>query len=121
MIDYSLVPHEEFLGMHLLPNTKSDEIVIIIKDILLRMNLKLTDARGQCYSAASMAGEKSGVVTQIKSLNGICLYSHCYGHALNLAIGDVIKSISSLRVTFDTVHEICKLVKNIPTHRHKIR
>ena len=55
--------------------------------------------------------ERSGVATQIKSLNGKCLYTYCYGHALNLAIGDVTKSIPGLRETFETAHDICKLVK----------
>ena len=75
------------------------------------MYLKLTKARGQCYGAASMSGKRSGVATQLKSLNGKYLYTHCYGHVLNLSIGDVIKSIHSLCETFDTTNEICKLVK----------
>ena len=28
--------------------------------------------------AATIAGEKTGVVTQIKTINGKCLYMHCY-------------------------------------------
>ena len=51
------------------------------------MNSRIQDARGQCYDgAAAMAGAKTGVATQIKAINGKCLYTHCYGHALNLAI-----------------------------------
>ena len=71
--------------MHPLPNTTADEIVRIIKDIFLRMRLRVENARGQCYDGATaMSGPKSGVATQIKSLNGKCLYTHCYGHALLL-------------------------------------
>ena len=99
-------------------NSKADEIVLIIKDI---KNLKLTIARGQCCDgAASMSGKLSGVAIQLKSLNGKCLYTHCYGHALNLDVGDIIKSIHSLLETFDTNHEICKLVKISPQRDKKL-
>ena len=63
--------------------TGADQIVFLIKDILLRINLRRHDARSQCYyGAASMAGAKTGVVIQIKAISGKCLYTHCYGHAL---------------------------------------
>ena len=49
-------------------------------------------ARGECYDgAATKVGEKTGVATQIKTINGKCLCAHCYGHASNLAVADAIK------------------------------
>ena len=74
--------------------------------------------------AASMAGHKTGVATQINALNGKCLFIHCYRHALNLAVGDSIKAVSCLNETFEVVREICKLVKKSPqkgTHLSKLR
>ena len=56
-----------------------------------------------------MAGTKSGVATQSKSLNGKCLFTHWYGYALNLAVGDVIQSLKEM---FSAAYEISKLVKN---------
>ena len=101
--------------MHPLANTKADHIVLVIKDILLLMNLKIQNARGQCYDGASvMAGIKSGVGTQLKLLNGKCLFTHCYRHALNLAVGDVIRNLKDLKEMFSTAYEICKLVKKSP-------
>ena len=45
------------------------------------MNLRLQDARGQCYDgAAVMAGAKTGVAMQIKAINGKCLYSLLWTH-----------------------------------------
>ena len=74
-VDENLIPHEEFIGLHAIPDTSVDEIVAIIKDILLRMNLRIENANGQCYDgASSMSGKRSGVATQIKSLNRKCLY-----------------------------------------------
>ena len=67
-VDNNLEAHEEFIGLHRIPNTEADTLVNIIKDILLRLNLRIADARGQYYGgAASMAGTKSGVSVQFKS------------------------------------------------------
>ena len=120
-VDENLIPHEEFIGLHAIPGKSADEIVAFIKDILLRMNLRIENARGQCYDgASSMSGKRSGVATQIKSLNRKCLYTHCYGHALNLAVGDVFKTIANLESTFATAHEISKLVKKSPKRNMKL-
>ena len=45
-----------------------------------------------------MAGTKSGDATQLKLLNGKCLFTHCYGHALNLVVGDVIRYLKDLTI-----------------------
>ena len=89
------------------------------------MNLRLEDARGQCYDGASaMSGCKKGVATVIKSINEKCLFTHCYGHALNLAVGDCIRNEKLLAETFDTIKEVCNLVKKSPkrdTHLKMLR
>ena len=63
---------------------RTDTIVEVIKEILLQMNLKITNARGQCYDGAA----------QIKALISKCLYTHCYGHAINLSVKDACAKIS---------------------------
>ena len=58
------------------------------------MNLEIENVRGQRYDAAfAMAGTKSGLATQLKLLNRKCLFTLCYGHALNLAVGAVIQNL----------------------------
>ena len=42
------------------------------------------------------------------------MHNHCYGHTLNLAIGDTIKQVKLLRDTLDTCFEISKLLKYSP-------
>ena len=82
-VDDCFVIHEDVIGMHPLERTTAHQVVAILKNALLRMNLNIQRARGQCSDgAATMAGEKTGVATQIKTINGKCLYTHCYGHAL---------------------------------------
>ena len=88
--------NEEFLGLHVLPSTNAGTIFKSLKIILLRCNLDVNKLRGQCYGgAAAMAGSKSGVTTRFKEEYEKCLFTHCYGHALNLAIGDAIKKVAN--------------------------
>ena len=70
---------------------------------------------GQCYDmAATMAGKKTGVATQIQKLEPRAVYTHCYGHALNLACNDSIKTCKLLRDTLDVTREITNLIKESP-------
>ena len=96
-VDDHLEPHEDFIGLH---STLADSnlIVAIIKDVLLRLNLPISNCRGQCYDgAAVMRGVRSGVATQIAQDEPRALYVHCYGHSLNLACQDTIREIKPLR------------------------
>ena len=44
----------------------SDTLVSAIKDTIVRLNVKLTDCRGQCYVGASnMSGSRRDVAAQI--------------------------------------------------------
>ena len=56
-VDDDFEIHEDFVGLHPLPNAKADSIVKVIFDVIHRMGLKIENARGQCYeSAATMSG-----------------------------------------------------------------
>ena len=60
--------HEEFIRTHAVENIKSDTLVTVLKDILIRLNILLWKCRGQCYDGASnMAGIRQGVPAQIQS------------------------------------------------------
>lgn len=79
------------------------------------MNLSISNCHGQCYDGASnMSGIRRGTATQFLSEEPCALYNHCYGHALNLAVGDTIKQVKLLRDTLDTCFEISKLLKYSP-------
>ena len=57
-------------------------------DVLERMHLSLSSCRGQCYDGASnMSGIRRGTAAQFLLKEPRALYNHCYGHALNLAVG----------------------------------
>ena len=67
-VDDDLNPHEEFIGLQPVPNIAADTLVAVIRDMLIRMNLPITNCRGQCYDGESnTVGAISGVATQIKN------------------------------------------------------
>ena len=106
------MPHEDFIGLHDTPSANASNIVTIICDVLLRLCISLDDCRGQCYDRASvMQGVRNDVATQILQIQPKALYTHCYGHSLNLACQDTIRSIKPLRDALDTTFELSKLLK----------
>ena len=79
--------HEDFVRYYELPDIKSDTIVIVIKDSLIRMELSLNDLRAQAYDGASnMLGKNTGVSAQIAAEQPKALSTHCQGYSLNLGI-----------------------------------
>ncbi|XP_041472559.1 52 kDa repressor of the inhibitor of the protein kinase-like [Lytechinus variegatus] len=114
-IDEKLEPHEEFIGFYHIPNIKADTIVAVIKDAVMRMNLSLSNCRGQCYDAGGqMAGSRRGVAQQILPEAPKAHPTHCPGHALNLAVCDATKSSKLLSDALDITYELCKLIKFLP-------
>ena len=82
---------------------------------MIRLNIPLSNCRGQCYDGASnMTGIKRGVATQIQSESPLAFLTHCYGHALNLAVNDMIKEDRLLKNTMDTTSELSKLITKLP-------
>ena len=61
-----------------------------------------------------MAGSKRVVAAMIKKIESRALYTHCYGHALNLTCADTIKQCKIVKNALETTHEITKLVKCSP-------
>lgn len=71
--------------------------------------------REQCYDAAgAMAGSNSGLAIRIQSEERKVLYTHCYGHSLNLAVCHTVKNCRVLQDTLDTTFEIGKVLKYSP-------
>lgn len=110
-----LQDHEFFIGLYEVPSITSDSLVHAIKDTLIRFNLKLSDCRGQCYDGASnMSGIRNGVASQILAEEPRAIYTHCYGHALNLAVGNTMKGSKVCCEALETAYEITKLIKFSP-------
>ncbi|XP_065195791.1 zinc finger MYM-type protein 1-like [Sycon ciliatum] len=111
-VDDQLEPHEEFIGMYALEKADAATIFGMIKDVCTRLNLPLEFCRGQCYDGASvMRGHRNGVAAQLLQINPRALYTHCYGHALNLACQDMVRDIKCIKDCLNTVFELSKLLK----------
>ena len=83
---------EELIGMYQVPSIGSETLAKVAKDALCRCNLPLSKLRGQCYDGASaMRGANSGIATRILAKEPRALYTHCYGHPINLAACDAIR------------------------------
>lgn len=106
-VDDDLEPYEEFLGINQTASIDANALVALVKDILIRFNIDMKSCRGQCYDGAtSMAGVYAGVVKQILAVEPRALYTHCYGHSLNLACRDTIQEIKVLRKAIDMKFEL---------------
>ena len=83
------------------------------------MNLPLSKLREQCYDGASvMSGAKSGVVKRIQEEEPRAVYTHCYGHSVNLATCDSVKQSKPIKSALETIHEVTKLIKYSPRREH---
>ena len=75
-----LVVHEDFIGLYETHSIEAKALVDVIKDTLLRLNLKLQHCRGQCYDGvSSMSGVRNGVAKILMESEPCAVYTHCYG------------------------------------------
>ena len=59
----------------------------VIRDLFTRLNLSFEKLRGQCCDGASAM---SSVAKQIHNIEPRAVFTHCYGHSLNLAASDAL-------------------------------
>ena len=70
------------------------------------------NCRRQCGDGASnMKGHVLGVSTQLLQEEPRAIFTHCYGHSLNLACQDTIRSIKVVKDALDSTFELSKLLK----------
>ena len=56
---------------------------------------------------------------QFKNFNTKMLYTHCHGHAQNVAVKDACFKVD-IKVTFEMTREICKLIKESLRRNNRI-
>ena len=79
------------MGFYKLDHIEANTIVSAIKDVLQRLHLPMSRCRGQCDGAITMKGPRSVVAKQLFDEEPRAIYTHCYGHSLNLAISDILQ------------------------------
>ena len=111
-IGRDLEDHEDFIGLYQVDSITAYSLTFHIKDTLLHLNVQLSQRRGHCYDGTTnMNGIRSGVSTQITKAEKQTVYTHCYAHVLNLAIGENIKHSKICFDALDVAFEISKLIK----------
>ena len=58
-----------------------------------------------------MVGAKTEVATHINEIQSHAHLTHCRGHALQLAVGDIIKAIEIMRSSLDAAFELNELTE----------
>ena len=95
LVDEDLTPNEEFIGMHPIENTSAVlncwyhivlySIVLVIKDMLMRMNLIIENWK--CSDRAfAITGSKSEVAIQLKLWNKKYIFTPCCHAFFNFLI-----------------------------------
>lgn len=57
---------------------------------------------------------RNGVAKQLSDKESRAAYTHCYGHALNLAATDSIKNSKIMKDALDVTYEVSKFIKFSP-------
>ena len=103
-VDKGFDTHGDFIGINNVDNIKEDSLVTVIKDGLIRLNIPLSNARGQCYDGAkNMCGIKNSVSNKILSENPGAFFTH-------LTVGDMVKNVRFLKESMYTTYEIFNLI-----------
>ena len=68
-----------------------------------------------------MKREKSGVVQRIREEEPRAVYTHCYGHSINLGACDAVKECKPIKNALEMTHEVCKLIKCSPKRENIFR
>ena len=115
LVDKGFNTHEDFIGSYNVDNIKADTLVTVIKYVLIRFNIPLSNARGHCYDGAkNICGIKNDVSNKTSSENAETFFISCFGYALNLAVGDMVKNARFLKDSMYTNHNISNLIKKSP-------
>ena len=89
-----------------MPSIDTETLTSVAKDVLCRLNLPLCKHCGQCCDgASSMRGAGFGVAKRIVDEKPRGVYIHCYGHSVNLAVNDAVKTSKTLQNALETTHE----------------
>ena len=82
---------------------------------MIRLQLSLSEFRGQCYDeAANMLEKNLGVAQQILALQRKAFVTHYHAHSLRLGVNSVVKNYKLLSDTMGTVRERVILIKYSP-------
>ena len=68
-----------------------------------------------------MAWEKGGVAANIAEVEPRAVFTHCFGQALSLSVGDTVKQSPAMKDCLGTLYELVKLIKFSPKREVMLR
>jgi len=87
-------------------------IVQTMKDVFLRFQILFAKLHGQCYDGCNtMAGATARITAKVQEIEPRAVFTHCYGHSLNLGVSDAIKKSPAMKDCLETCIELVKLIK----------
>lgn len=107
-IDESFNPVEAFVGIYeTSASTTGQSIANCVLDVLTRLQLPISQLRGQTFDGASnMSGIYKGCQAIIAARQPLALYTHCGSHCSNLVAEKVCSSVAFVRNSIQVVQEI---------------
>ena len=107
--------NEDLIGFFNVDKTDAFTLATILKDVLIRCNVSLSNCRGQTYDGASnMAGHLNGVAAKITREEPKALFVHCLAHSINLCLQDCAKLCKCVKDALGLVNEIYNLIMASP-------
>ena len=102
------------MGLFQLPDAKAQTLLSVIKDVLIRCSLPLSQCRGQAFDGAvNMSGIRNGVQALVKQEVPKALYVHCLAHSLDLSV-QVIQKCELMRNVMDFIYQLVQLIRFSP-------
>ena len=88
----------EFLGLYSINETTGKALAGMIKDILLRLQLPLSNLTSQTYDgAANMSGAFQGCQALVKEVQPRALFVHCGAHITHLVVSKAVDTSSCMK------------------------
>lgn len=113
---------EEFVGLYQLESCSAETIFNVLKDIVVRCDIKFDNCRGVSFDgAATMSGIKNGVAARVQLENPKTMYAYCHMHCLNLCVQDTVSDIPMIRDFMNNFLELTNFIRHSPKRMAQLR
>ena len=102
----------DFLGFYNSPDSTSETLFMVVKDVFIRLGISMDRLRGYCFDGASnMSGRISGLQKRLGDVCEGALYVHCSNHSLDLTLQEVSKEVRLVADTLNFVKGVANVVR----------
>ncbi|KAJ8875188.1 hypothetical protein PR048_023083 [Dryococelus australis] len=99
-VDKDLRPHDSFVDLYSVRKTTGEHIASVLLDVMIKLQLPISNFRGQAYDGApDMSGKNNGVQAMFSNHQLLALYVHC-------VIRDTCNSSITVKNSLDLAHKL---------------